>query len=190
MAPDSEIKRLLDEGAVRDVILRYARGVDRLDWELVRSCFHPAAVLEYGDRTDVEGFIEGARRGLPVYLLTQHSIMNILIDVDHDTAWSEAYCQARHRSPGGDGAPFSDFLWGGRYVDRFERRDGAWKIAHRVVVHEWTSVEPVHTTWPHAVNFTQGRRDLDDIVYRREELLAPVKEAGEEIGAVKEPQIF
>ena len=28
---------------IRDVIHRYARGVDRRDYELVRSCYHPGA---------------------------------------------------------------------------------------------------------------------------------------------------
>ncbi len=46
--------------------------------------------------------------------------------------------------------------FGGRYVDRFERRDGEWKIAHRTVVHEWDKVEHVELAFPPG-RFTEGR---------------------------------
>ena len=36
-----------------------------------------------------------------------------------------------------------DDVFGIRYVDRFERRAGEWKIAHRVVASEWRRVDPV-----------------------------------------------
>ena len=47
--------------------------------------------------------------------------------------------------------------FGGRYVDRFERRDGEWKIAHRTVVHEWDKVEHVELAFPPG-RFTEGVR--------------------------------
>ena len=37
--------------------------------------------------------------------------------------------------------------FGGRYVDRFERRDGTWKIAHRAVVHEWDKLEHIEPAY-------------------------------------------
>jgi hypothetical protein len=55
--------------------------------------------------------------------------------------------------------------FGGRYVDRFERRDGEWKIADRVVVHEWSTLEPLTAAFP-GQRFVQGRRDGDDVSYQ------------------------
>ena len=165
MPSDSEFQQLLDERDIRNVLHRYAKGVDRFDWELVRASFHPDAVLEYGAKTTPEAFIAGASVGLANYALTQHAISNVIIEVDGDYAHAQSYCLARHRTPSRDGGAAIDFLWGGRYVDRFVRRDGAWRIAHRVVVHEWTALETVEATWPNAAAFTQGRRDREDISY-------------------------
>jgi hypothetical protein len=53
----------------------------------------------------------------------------MLIDVDlsHDVARSETYAVAFHRYTDPDGYPTD--MWAGlRYVDRFERRDGQWRI--------------------------------------------------------------
>jgi ketosteroid isomerase-like protein len=166
MNENAELAAMLAERAITKVLFRYTRGVDRLDWDLVRSCFHPDAVLVYGNETTPEGFIEGAKVGLPTYRLTQHAVSNVQIEVAGDIAWSEAYCLARHRIPGAGGQQDSDFLWGGRYVDRFERRENEWRIARRTVVHEWTTIEPVPAVWQNAAAFTQGRRDREDIVYR------------------------
>ena len=55
-----------------------------------------------------------------------------------------------------------------RYVDRFERRDGEWKIAARVVVLDLTRVEPATPPFGDVPgwNFTWGTRDKSDAVYR------------------------
>ncbi|MEY3566868.1 MAG: hypothetical protein RLZ19_882, partial [Actinomycetota bacterium] len=36
---------------IRDVVYRYARGVDRRDFDLVRSCYHPDATDDHGPFT-------------------------------------------------------------------------------------------------------------------------------------------
>ena len=41
-----------------------------------------------------------------------------------------------------------DFLIRCRYVDKFERRDGQWKIAHRRVVYEPGRIDAVTTDMP------------------------------------------
>ena len=49
--------------------------------------------------------------------------------------------------------------FGGRYVDRFERRDGEWRIAHRNLVHEWDKVEHVELAFPPGRYPEGGRSD-------------------------------
>jgi hypothetical protein len=44
----AEVQRLVDEAEVRNVHLRYCRGLDRRDWELVESCYHPDAIEYHG----------------------------------------------------------------------------------------------------------------------------------------------
>lgn len=165
MERDLDVQRMLDERAIERVLYRYTRGVDRLDAELLGTCFHEDATLVYGGETTPGAFIEGLIPGLSRYTLTQHAVCNVLIEVRGDRAISEAYCRAVHRIPAEGGAGEQDFLWGGRYADEFERRDGEWRISRRVCVHEWTSIVPVPATWPGAAAFTQGIRGPGDVSY-------------------------
>ncbi|MFN0094076.1 MAG: nuclear transport factor 2 family protein [Dehalococcoidia bacterium] len=161
-----EIDALLAERDIRHLIFRYCRGIDRLDFELVESVFWPDARLRYGAEQSPAEFAAGGKLGLPLYALTQHSVSNVIIEVDGDTAKGEAYCQARHRTAAKDGEPAKDFLWGGRYVDRYERRNGEWRISRRICVHEWTKLETVDGVWPNAAAFVQGNRTRADVVYQ------------------------
>ncbi len=139
------METLLARQEIADVILRYARGIDRMDFELVRSCYHPDAYDEHGSmKGGVEDFIDGCRSFLPRFAATQHFMGNMLIEVDGDVARAETYAVAYHRELLADDSGRDD-VWGIRYVDRFELRDGAWKIAYRVVAQEWRRVDPIPT---------------------------------------------
>src|SRR5262249_11432964 len=48
---DGDVRALLDEQAIRRVLARYCRGIDRLDQDLVRSCYHPDATEAHGTFT-------------------------------------------------------------------------------------------------------------------------------------------
>jgi len=45
----SDVQLLLAEREIKNVVLRYCRGVDRMDLALVRSCYHPDADDHHGD---------------------------------------------------------------------------------------------------------------------------------------------
>lgn len=132
-----DMTAILDEHAIRRVLLRYCRGIDRRDLELVRSCYWPEA-------TDVHGPFSGARdefvawveRLLRRHTMTMHHAGNMLVDVRGEEAEAETYCVAYH-----SGDPAGDLRWnyvaGVRYVDRFEKRSGEWRIADRMTAIEW-----------------------------------------------------
>ena len=42
---------------------------------------------------------------------------------------------------------------------------GAWKIARRTVVFEWTTVEPIVREWKLTDDYQRGSRSRDDPVY-------------------------
>ena len=161
-----ELENTIAELAIRRKLMIYARGIDRLDPDLVRSAFHPDAVLVYGQPGTVDSFVENMSKGLTTYSLTQHFIGNVIIDVSGNTARSEAYCLARHRNPAQNGKAENDFLWGGRYVDKFEKRDGEWAITHRTCVHDYTRFDDVGEKWEAASAFTHGQHDKSDIVFK------------------------
>ena len=71
-------------------------------------------------------------------------------------------------TPGAGGAaseePSSDVHLvevGGRYLDRFERREGAWRIHHRAVVIDWSRVATIEAGFD-AQGYLEGaRKPLD-----------------------------
>jgi hypothetical protein len=48
LATSPDLQRVIDHIAVRDVVLKYARAIDRMDWELLRSCYYPDAIDDHG----------------------------------------------------------------------------------------------------------------------------------------------
>src|SRR3546814_18388330 len=70
-----------------------------------------------------------------------HIVGNGRVDIDGDIARSESYlvsCQ----DVLADGVRKTR-IRAGRYVDRFERRNGTWKIAARTMIDEWARIDPV-----------------------------------------------
>lgn len=174
MTPEpDQVAALAAESAIRRVLLTYARGIDRLDLELVRSCYWPEA-------TDVHGTFSGTRDDflswvgplLRRHTMTMHHLANVLVDVHGDAAGVETYGVAYH-----SGEPAGDVRWnyaaGFRYVDRFARRSGEWRIADRVTVIEW--VRPWDADYARLQLFGEplARRDRDDPVYAVVQEAAP-----------------
>lgn len=169
----SPLDSLVAKDAIRDVLMRYCRGVDRCDAELLKSCYHPDSRDDHGhwkgNGHDFADFIIGSIRERAHH--TTHSVANVLIELDPDdpaTARVESYAVAYLRRTDDTGAEWLD-VFSGRYLDRFEKRDQSWRIAERVVVHDWST----STRFDAAISFplpmdgfTQGRRDGDDLVYR------------------------
>jgi hypothetical protein len=146
--------------AIRQAVLRYCRGVDRLDAELMRSAYHDDATDDHGvfvgSAADLcRRVVESHRR----YDATMHCVLNHAIDiVDDSHATGEVY-NVTYLLRTVEGARQLDTWWG-RYLDRYECRDGRWAIVHRVCVHEWTRTEPLGTAMPiEADRFRQGRQD-------------------------------
>lgn len=125
--------------AITDVLYRYARGADRCDLELFKSCYWP-------DGTDLHWFFNGNAHKFADYVIpllaeianSQHSITNPIIDLRGDRAFVECQWYVVHHIPvvEGDAERFIDQQMEGRYLDVFERRDGVWRILHRQVVVE------------------------------------------------------
>jgi hypothetical protein len=161
---DAAVQNLLDERDIRRVIYDYARGIDRMDLELVRGCYWPEATDVHGPFTGTrDEFISWVGPLLQRQTMTMHHLANVLIDVRGDDADVETYGVAYH-----SGGKTGDLRWnyaaGFRYVDRFQRRDGQWRIGDRVTVVEWV------TPWDRDEDRTKvfgdrARRDRSDPVY-------------------------
>ena len=158
----TDVQRLLDRQDIHDVLMRYARGIDRRDFALVASCYHPGANDDHGRfKGPVEDFIPWVTETLQRFESTMHFLGNVLIELDGDQAHAETYCVAYHRLVGQD----TDSIAGLRYVDRFERRGGEWRIADRRIVVEWNRIDDV-TTPGFGPEYLRGRHDRTDPAYR------------------------
>ena len=156
------LQQVLDEAAIKDVHIRYCRGIDRMDWDLVRSCYHPDAIDDHGEYVGgIDGFIEYCKNGTPNFLGTFHFTGNQLVEVNGDTAWAEHYARAYHRVKG---TPPKDLVTNVRYVDRFERRNGDWRILTRLIVVDTDRVDPVNESWVPDVQL-RAKRDKSDPSY-------------------------
>ena len=162
-----ELQRLLDDRAIRDVVLRYCRGVDRMDRELVRGCYHADAVDRHGNfEGGVDDYLAWVFELLAKYDSTMHFVGNQLVEFAQerdDVARSETYGVAFHR---GDRAkPHRNLVTGFRFIDRFERRGGRWAIALRTATTDWVRVDAPKHWWPIPDDTLRGRRDPSDPVY-------------------------
>lgn len=173
-------------GQVERCLLAYARGIDRLDAELVLSAFHRGATLDgYGSETlAVEAFVELALPGLRAgFRSTQHRLSNVFVEGREGAVVAESYILATHveedaaaaerlfNAPSkkssahdrGDGAAGRLFTFAGRYVDRLTERDGQWRIAHRRLRYDWSKVEEIDEAMPGP--WLRGARDRTDPIY-------------------------
>lgn len=124
--------------------MRYSHGVDRLDLDVMRSAYWPDATDDHGVFVgNAWEFCDMVVRTHGRYLSTMHCVMNHLIELQpgQSEAHGEVYNVTYLHRLDGEQAVLD--TWWGRYLDRYEQRDGEWRIAHRTCVHEWTTSTPI-----------------------------------------------
>jgi hypothetical protein len=163
------LEELVDRAAIQDVLTSYARGVDRLDLARVRACYHHDARHEGMFRGGPDEFVARLADAsfLPAFAWTTHQLGQQAIELDGAVAWTETYCIAYHRGTARHVWGEQDVTIGVRYVDRLEKRDGRWAIAHRRVVHDWVRAEPIGAGVDFGPGAPWGRRDRTDPSYDR-----------------------
>ncbi len=133
----------------------------------IRSCFHSDARTRVGDFEGVSHQVIGDWITMvdPVKVMS-HRINNPLIRLEGDRALVECHVFAHHRRPTPDGDGEEDMFLGGRYLDRFERRDGVWKIAYREHINDFERVmPPADVTLADSPPRMLGQRKPHDALY-------------------------
>lgn len=134
------VQELIDREAIRTLIYAYCNAADRHDHDKMRSLYHPDAIDDHGHMSSgpAMDFIDRLPEIQAAMEILHHNVTTINLAIDGDYAEGEVYLLALHRVKGADG-PF-DVLVGGRYFDKYERRDGRWKFAHRAIVADWANI--------------------------------------------------
>jgi hypothetical protein len=165
---EDNIAELLDREAIRDCIYRYCRGIDRADEAALRSAYWPDATDQHGPYSGpVEGFFQWVGKIFQGGARNVHMVGNVLIEFAAPEAIVETYFLALQRGPGRD-ERLRQVLIAGRYCDVFQKRDGEWRIARRVVVYDWldeqaAAAESEETRFGPRLPF--GTRFPDDPIY-------------------------
>ncbi len=169
---DRQIDELIARMEIDKLLCRYMRGQDRLDPVMHRSVFFDDATLDYGFfQGGPDEFVEFAQGALAPHASNHHMIgqAHIEVEVENDVAFGEVYFNAFHRLEDDDEK--TDLIIAGRYVDRYEKRFGTWKIAHRTEVVDFARSEPAADDVLKTMEGTiMGGRGADDISFDREAL--------------------
>lgn len=171
MTDAEALQRLVDRGQIVEVLNRYCRGVDRCDEAELADVYHE-------DGTDDHGTFSGRGKDFAVWACkgaaeywtaSHHTVHNVIIDWGAaGVANVESYVLAfNRRVDRPDGASGRVEVFAGRYLDRFEQRDGRWRIAHRQALRDVdTLVNP--ESW--AGRIPAGGRLPDDALYHRSDV--------------------
>lgn len=159
-----QVSELIDTEAVRDVFRRFARGIDRLDLDMVRACFHPGAIDEQAFPTGgIDHYLEmlASPSGHAAFMASTHFVGQQGVDLCGDSAMLESAVVAYRR----DSATEHHHWVGLRYLDVLERRAGRWAITYRTRAWEWSQRavpdgNEAPTGWPSA------QRSAEDSLYR------------------------
>lgn len=142
-----EIVAHIEKAKIVEVLFRYCRALDRRDRELLKSVFHPDAYDQHsffaGNAWEFADFVcdNSATLGNTVHVVT-----NYLIELDGDVAYCESYGVACDQNAQIEGEK-TFLLAVGRNLDRFEKRNGEWRIAERRIVYDVNQRAPVNESW-------------------------------------------
>jgi ketosteroid isomerase-like protein len=149
MKPDleAELQALLDKQAIHELIHAYCNAADRHDHDKMRALYHEDAIDDHGHfaKGPAMDFIDRLPEIQKSMEILHHNVTTVNLKLDGDRAEGEVYIIAFHKVK--DGGKGFDVLIGGRYFDKYEKRDGVWKFSHRAIVADWA-----YPATPSAVN--------------------------------------
>ncbi|MDX3899115.1 MAG: nuclear transport factor 2 family protein [Sphingobium sp.] len=161
---DDAIDELIARQEISELITGYSRAVDRADAGALTALFHPDASVVTGvfngRASDFAQEITGWLRANAK--LTCHTVSNVWLSIRGDRAIGESYILGLNRDIGADP---QDHIAGGRYLDRFERRDGTWRFSERVFVMDWNINQPSSDADPMYDCYQRGGYAPNDPIY-------------------------
>lgn len=171
-ARDPELQGLLDKKAIEETLLRFLRGCDRADADLIERTYWPDGWEDHGGTFDgpASDWIATIKARLPTAGLMNHLLTNLLIELEGpNRATAESYILTATR-PTVDGQTFENRVLA-RCVDQMEKRGGEWRILRRTMCWEWNETREVSETWARGAIATdpsilrRGAKKPDDIIY-------------------------
>jgi hypothetical protein len=139
---DAALQELVAKQAIAEVVARYSRTLDWLDDEGQASCYWPDAAIDYGF------FVGTAEAFVPVVMAIErrsarrwHMLNGLIVKLD-GPAHASAECYGIATGIREEGGAWSGNMYGGRYLDEFEKRGGEWRISSRRYILDWSHPLP------------------------------------------------
>jgi ketosteroid isomerase-like protein len=149
---DTAVQEMIDEFALRKLVHAYCRAVDRGDIAALRDLYHHDAVDAHGGFStgSIDQFFEQLAAARPYIRTMQHNITTVNFAIAGHAAEGEIYTIAFHTLAGKQRD--IDVVVGGRYLDKYEKRDDAWKLIERTIVTDWARVtDPASMNMSHPI---------------------------------------
>ena len=139
---DDKREIYFDKKEILDLEHKYCRAIDRRDYSLLSSLYHPDAKEDHGGMFNgtISEYLEWLPSMLESMEITMHMVINSLIEVQGDKAEGEFSILAYHKTQSEEGP--IDILTGGRNLDFFEKKHGIWKFTERHIVLEFNQIHP------------------------------------------------
>ena len=146
---EQALKDLIDREAIRNCVVRLARGEDRRSAEFIKGCWWPDAQFDYGVYSgDFPAYLAWVVPGADAIKNTQHVLGQTHTELDGTRARAETHVISYHRVDMGEGD--RDTCIGGRYLDTMEKRGDEWRIINRIMLYDW------ETEWGAAADWSKG----------------------------------
>lgn len=151
-----------DKAEIRDFIFRYARAIDRMDWQSIIALSDPDCFYDYGGyKGDAAGLVAWMSERHKNVFRSTHHIGNIIAEFAGDAALVETYVNSVQTvSSPGDPAQRINVFACARYVDEFRHISGQWRLKSRYVLIDNQLISPALPELPAGLNL--GRRDQGD----------------------------
>jgi len=141
MTHSADVAAVADRLAITELLYRYAELVDAGDYEGVATLFEHGAIGSVGTDHVDEGYdavlaryVDWTKRHADGTTRTKHVTTNVIVELDEGgaTASARSYFTVLQQT---DVIPLQPII-AGRYEDRFEKVDGAWRFVERRMVPE------------------------------------------------------
>lgn len=164
---EARLQEMWDHHEIRQLLATYCHGCDRADEAEMASVYARESWDDHGpNKCDGQSFTQlilaQARANTRV---VSHQLGQSLIRVNGDSAGAETYFVATLMAPQADGERMTQL--GGRYVDTLRREDGAWKIAERLCVRDWSSTGLIDPGYLATSGFIEGARGAGDVSWEK-----------------------
>lgn len=165
---EMEIRDLAARRDIERAVQNYMRGLDRLDYDLLRSAFHDDAFVDAGlSSGGPDPYCKFCIEFLGQLGASHHLLGQIRIEMhDHENASGECYFQAWHESFGEDGHS-RDLFIAGRYIDEYSCKNGEWRIQKRRLITDWVTDLPADHTFFANPAIPRGKRHGEDFSQTR-----------------------